>query len=309
MKQRLNLPTTRALLGALAAAGLLGACSSVPERNASLEAARAAISAGQSDTLLQRHAQPELRQAVAALARADAAHQARDDQADIEHLAYMAARQLTLAQETSAAREAESVVEKASAERDALRLALRTAEADAVRRQLAASEEKGRTQGAALAQAGRDAATQRSAIAQGDARVGDLEAELKQLNARQTERGIVVTLGDMLFESGQAQVLPAGMASVTGLADFMRRNPSRQAAVEGHTDSQGSTMANQALSERRAQAVQTLLVGMGIDATRLQVSGRGEAEPVASNASAAGRRSNRRVEIVLGGGQGDLLRR
>jgi outer membrane protein OmpA-like peptidoglycan-associated protein len=247
--------------------------------------------------------------AVATLARADAAHQARDDQADIEHLAYMAARQLTLAQETSAAREAESVVEKASAERDALRLALRTAEADAVRRQLATSEEKGRTQGAALAQAGRDAAAQRSAIAQGDARVGDLEAELKQLNARQTERGIVVTLGDMLFESGQAQVLPAGTASVAGLAEFMRRNPNRQAAVEGHTDSQGSALANQALSERRAQAVQAMLVGMGIDATRLQASGRGEAEPVASNASAAGRRSNRRVEIVLGGGERDLLRR
>lgn len=113
----------------------------------------------------------------------------------------------------------------------------------------------------------------------------------------------------MLFDSGQAQILPAGTASVAGLAEFMRCNPTRQATVEGPTDSQGSAMANQALSGRRAQAVQTMLVGMGIDGTRLRASGRGEAEPVASNASAAGRRSNRRVEIVFGGDQGDLLRR
>lgn len=143
MKQRLTTPTLRALLGTPAAAGLLGACSSVPERNASLEAARAAITAGPSEALLQRHAQPELRKAVATLAQADAAHQAREDKVEIEHLVYMAARQLDLAQETSAAREAESVVAKASTERDALRLALRTAEADAVRQQLASSEEKG----------------------------------------------------------------------------------------------------------------------------------------------------------------------
>lgn len=311
-------PTARCagLLTVLSMAALLVACESVPDRNMRLEEARAAVATARSESLLQRHAGVEMRAAVTALERADAAHKAGADAADVEHLAYLASRRVVVARETSAAREAESVVEGARVERDAMRLALRTAEADAAQRQLAASQQQGAAKDVALAQASREVASTRAEVAssradvaQSEARVDTLEAQLKQLNARRTERGIVVTLGDMLFASGKDRVLATGAGSVSGLAEFMRRNPTRQASVEGYTDSQGSDSANQALSERRADAVRSMLVGMGIDGQRLKAVGHGESSPVADNDTDAGRRSNRRVEIVFAGEGADLLRR
>jgi outer membrane protein OmpA-like peptidoglycan-associated protein len=311
-------PTVRCagLLTALSLAALLVACQSVPDRNMRLEEARAAVSTARSETLLQRHAAVEMRAAGTALERADAAQKAGADAAEVEHLAYLASRRVVVARETSAAREAESVVEGARVERDAMRLALRTAEADAAQRQLAASQQQGAAKDMALAQASREVAntraevaSSRAEVAQSEARADDLEAQLKKLNARRTERGIVVTLGDMLFASGNDRVLATGAGSVSGLAEFMRRNPTRQASVEGYTDSQGSDSANQALSERRADAVRSMLVGMGIDTQRLKVVGHGESSPVADNDTDAGRRSNRRVEIVFAGEGADLLRR
>ncbi len=297
------------LITALAMAALLVACESVPDRNARLEEARASVAAASSETLLQRHAAVEMRAAVTALERADAARAAGADAADVDHLAYLASRKVVVVRETSAAREAESIVEGAKVERDRLRLALRTAEADAAQRQLAISQQQGTMKDAALAQAGRDTASDRAEIARGEARVDDLEAQLKAINGRRTERGIVVTLGDMLFDSGKDRVLASGAGSVSGLAEFMRRNPTRKASVEGYTDSQGSDSANQQLSERRAGAVRSMLVGMGIDGQRLSAMGHGESSPVASNDTDAGRRSNRRVEIVFANESGDLLRR
>lgn len=311
-------PTARCagLLTALSLAALLVACESMPDRNMRLEEARAAVTTARTESLLQRHASVEMRAAETALERADVAHKAGADAADVEHLAYLASRRVVVARETSAAREAESVVEGARVERDAMRLALRTAEADAAQRQLAASQQQGAAKDVALAQASREVASTRAEVAstraevaQSEARVDDLEAQLKQLNARRTERGIVVTLGDMLFASGKDRVLATGAGSVSGLAEFMRRNPTRRASVEGYTDSQGSDSANQALSERRADAVRTMLVGMGIDGQRLNVIGHGESSPVADNDTDAGRRSNRRVEIVFAGEGADLLRR
>ena len=122
-------PTARCagLLTTLSLATLLVACESVPDRNMRLEEARAAVSTARSESLLQRHADVEMRAAVTALERADAAHKAGADAADVEHLAYLASRRVVVARETSAAREAESVVEGARVERDAMRLALRTA--------------------------------------------------------------------------------------------------------------------------------------------------------------------------------------
>jgi outer membrane protein OmpA-like peptidoglycan-associated protein len=296
------------LCSTLALAALLMACESVPERNSRLEDARTELSAARGDVQVQRHAAEEMRAAAAALERADAARNAGAARADVDHLSYLASRKVELARETGSARAAEAVVEGARVERDRLRLALRTAEADEAQRRLASAQQQGQAKDAALAQAGRDAATDRATIARGDARADDLEAQLKALNARRTERGIVVTLGDMLFDSGKDRVLASGAASVSNLAEFMRRNPTRRATVEGYTDSQGGDSANQALSQRRAEAVRSMLVGMGIDAQRLSALGHGEADPVATNDTDAGRRSNRRVEIVFAGEAGDLLR-
>jgi outer membrane protein OmpA-like peptidoglycan-associated protein len=310
-------------LSALSAAVFVVACSSVPERNAALEDARSRLNTAQADAQVQKHAADELRRASTALQRADAAHAAKQPSAEVDHLAYLSLRRVTLAQETSDTRQAQTIVEGARAERDAMLLTLRTQEADEAQRKLAGAERRVERQGAELAQAdrnaainqaqlaqaGRDAAATQADLARSDARTAALEAELKLINARRTERGIVVTLGDMLFDSGQSRVLAAGASSVGGLAEFMRRNPNRRASIEGYTDSMGSDSANQQLSDRRAGAVRDMLVGLGITADRLTTTGHGEANPVASNDTADGRRSNRRVEIVFAREAGDILTR
>lgn len=124
---------------------------------------------------------------------------------------------------------------------------------------------------------------------------------LRELGARSTERGTVVTLGDVLFDTGSATLNPGGMQQATRLSTYLAANPAQVVRIEGHTDSQGSSAYNEALSQRRAASVRAALIAAGIDPSRVTAVGMGEAVPVASNATAAGRQQNRRVEIILQG--------
>lgn len=116
----------------------------------------------------------------------------------------------------------------------------------------------------------------------------------------------MVTLGDVLFNSGQARLLPGAAHNLARLADVFKSDPQRRAAIEGHTDSVGGASANRDLSLRRADAVMTALVNLGVPADRLSTRGFGEDSPAASNDSAAGRQLNRRVEIVFARQGGDV---
>ncbi|MBA4741096.1 MAG: OmpA family protein [Azoarcus sp.] len=164
------------------------------------------------------------------------------------------------------------------AQRDAVLLSRSTAETDAAQRQLAQSQQE---------------------VQRGDARIRSLEAELRELNAKETPRGMVVTLGDLLFRTGQSQLEPASANNIAKLADFFKRNPERTAMIEGHTDNVGAAAANQALSEGRANAVMTALQRQGVPANRLRTRAFGQDNPVASNDNPTGRQMNRRVEIVF----------
>ena len=124
---------------------------------------------------------------------------------------------------------------------------------------------------------------------------------LRELGARSTERGTVVTLGDVLFDTGSANLNPGGMQQVARLSTYLAASPSQVVRIEGHTDSQGSATYNEALSQRRAASVRAALVAAGIDPARVTAMGMGEALPVASNDTAAGRQQNRRVEIIIQG--------
>ncbi len=123
--------------------------------------------------------------------------------------------------------------------------------------------------------------------------------ELEALNARETSRGLVLTLGDVLFESGKANLLPGAERTLEKLVQFLEENPDRKVLIEGHTDNIGSSTYNLDLSLRRAQAVQKALIERGIEESRILAQGYGELYPVASNKDAAGRQRNRRVEIVI----------
>jgi outer membrane protein OmpA-like peptidoglycan-associated protein len=116
---------------------------------------------------------------------------------------------------------------------------------------------------------------------------------------REEQRELVITLsGAVLFGSGQSQLLPIAKETLSRVAEVLRNEAESSAiVVEGHTDSRGSAMMNENLSQARAAAVRLYLISAGVNAGRITAVGKGEAEPVASNATAEGRANNRRVEI------------
>jgi outer membrane protein OmpA-like peptidoglycan-associated protein len=291
-------------LATLAAA--LTACGTMPDRNAALDQARSRFNAAQSDPQVSTLAPDELKRAGEALRVAEEARRSGAATPTIDHLAYMTGQRVTIAQETASGKAAQSVVAGAAAERDKMRLAVRTAEADASQQQLALSQQSNARKTAELAVADANIAREQASVAREqarvdrrDARVSDLESQLKELNAKKTDRGMVVTLGDVLFDSGQSRLLPDGARNMGKLADFFIRNPGRSASIEGYTDSVGASSVNLDLSDRRANAVRTALVNLGVTGDRLVTRAHGEENPTASNGTSAGRQMNRRVEIVF----------
>ncbi|MFL1513827.1 DUF4398 domain-containing protein [Pseudomonas prosekii] len=144
----------------------------------------------------------------------------------------------------------------------------------------------------------KNAAAQR-AQARLDARDQQIKQLQDSLNAKQTDRGTLVTFGDVLFATDRADLKSSGLVNINKLAQFLQENPDRKVIVEGYTDSTGTASHNQSLSERRAGSVRTALVKMGVDPARIVVQGYGKEYPVAENTSASGRAMNRRVEVTI----------
>jgi outer membrane protein OmpA-like peptidoglycan-associated protein len=298
----------------LAALALVAGCSTTPPANTRLEDARREYRAAQDDPATRDRAAVELRQAGEALARANDAWARKDSADDVDHWAYLARQRVAIARETGARRLGEQAVTDARRGQDQVRLAARTQEADAAQRSAqsaqldarsAQRDAQGAQRDAEAARAQAEAAQRQTAGAQ--ARSDDLEAQLREMNARKTERGMVVTIGDVLFETDAANLRSDGMRNVDKLAVFLKRFPQRSALVEGYTDSTGSESHNQVLSGRRADAVRTAIVDRGIERSRIGTHGYGEAYPVAGNDSASGRQMNRRVEIVLSDESGTVV--
>jgi outer membrane protein OmpA-like peptidoglycan-associated protein len=283
---KLVLPTTLTTLA------LLAGCSTLPPENAQLEAARRDYRTAQADPTTRDRAAVELGAANDALRRADESWTRKDSVTEVDHWAYLTRQQVAIARETGLRRASEQASKDALAGRDQVRLSARTAEADAAQRQTVASEQ-------AAEAARQQAQTAQRQTLNTQARNDELEAQMRDMNARKTERGMVVTIGDVLFETDASTLRTDGLRSVDKLVDFMKRYPQRSALIEGFTDSTGSASYNQLLSNRRADTVQTAIVERGIDRSRLGTHGYGEAYPVAGNDSSSGRQMNRRVEIIL----------
>lgn len=133
-----------------------------------------------------------------------------------------------------------------------------------------------------------------------------LDEQLQRLATIETERGLVMTIGDVLFEPGSSELSLSASRVVLQLVQFLQLNPRRLVRIEGYTDSRGEDEENRELSRLRAQSVAQALTDLGVSAERLQVVGYGETYPVAENASARGRAANRRVEIVFSDEEGRL---
>ncbi|MGE0799251.1 MAG: OmpA family protein [Lautropia sp.] len=276
----------------LVAAALLAACASTPDPNPRLEQARTALEQARADTARAELAPVEYNRAAAAVQRAERTWRAGGDRFEVDHQASVALRDVELATVSAQRKQVEQAIERASRERDAIQI-------DSSRRQAASAE----TQAAALA-ARNTALQDESAAAQ--RRADALAQRLQALEAKQTERGLVVTFSDVLFDVGQAVLRPAALSRIDQLAAVMKEYPERKVLIEGFTDSTGSASTNQDLSERRAIAVRRELVAQGIDPNRIVTRGHASKYPVAGNDTASGRQQNRRVEAVLSDGKGVL---
>jgi outer membrane protein OmpA-like peptidoglycan-associated protein len=124
-------------------------------------------------------------------------------------------------------------------------------------------------------------------------------AKLRTAAAQASNTARVVTLPDMLFQTGRADLSEMGTQPVQDLATFLRNNPSRTISLSGHTDSTGSPTFNQKLSVARAQAVRDALAAQGVEQIRITIQGLGPSNPIASNSTAEGRQKNRRVDVAF----------
>ena len=264
---------------------LVCACVSTPKPNAALESARTAVQTAEADPNVTKYAALDLDAAKKDLQVAESAALHHDDAA-VAQPAYLAAQTARLAQLRASAKADDARVAAGQAERDQIRLAARASEADNAR-------------------AARDqAAAARDQVAEKAAR---LQAEVDALKAKPTDRGLVLTLGDVLFDTGKAELNPGATRKLDQLAQFLADHPDRRLQIDGFTDSVGTDSYNLDLSQRRANAVKSALQVRGIDATRITTQGYGKEFPVASNADSGGRQLNRRVEVVIGGENGAAI--
>ncbi|MHA7836749.1 MAG: OmpA family protein [bacterium] len=241
---------------------LLSSCAS-PEPPRVVPDIRSDLEEVQNDDRISRHAPVQLYEAEKAVERLERAAD-RDQQDRIDHLAYLARHQIELARVAAETEAYQERIEELAQERDEARLEAATSRAERASR-----------------------------------RAEELRSQLTELDTRQTDRGLIVTMSDVLFALDEAELQPAARDALEQVAGLLQEYPDRKVIVEGHTDSLGSEQYNRELSRRRAAAVARVLERNGVSSNRLEVRGLGESRPIAPNDSKAGRLENRRVEIVL----------
>ncbi|MEO7494551.1 MAG: OmpA family protein [Massilia sp.] len=286
---------TAMLAGAIA----LAACSTIPTTTPTLDQARGDFVAANNNPRVSTYAPLEFKQASDALDQANSAAAKKDSLEKIDQLAYIAKQKIATAQEVASRKAAEADIANAGRQRDQLQLQARTAEADRAKLDANAAQAQAVAAQNAAADAQRKAQMAEAQTREAQARSAQLEAQMADLQAKKTERGMIITIGDVLFGTDEANLTPAGMATVRKLGDVLTQNPGRSVLIEGFTDSTGSAAHNQELSERRAASVAAALSSMGIARERIATRGYGQAYPVAGNDTASNRQLNRRVEIVL----------
>jgi outer membrane protein OmpA-like peptidoglycan-associated protein len=287
---------SRSLIAVAVTAALVVGCASAPTKPAGSEQVRAKLTALQNDAALAARAPVATKDAEAAVGQAELI------QPDLElaaHRVYIADRKVDTARalaETKAAEEHRTALNEQS---EKARLDARTREADLAKSDAVTARAENEEQKVAATQARSDADAAQVAANASEQQASELQRQLEILQAKPTDRGLVLTLGDTLFATGKSELKSGAAANLDRLGDFLAEYPNRTASIEGFTDSMGSEDSNQMLSERRADSVKRYLVGRGVQSERLSSTGRGENSPVADNESTAGRQQNRRVEVII----------
>jgi outer membrane protein OmpA-like peptidoglycan-associated protein len=279
------------------------------EAGKALQAAEAAEQAKETDAILQLGYIAEKKTWFAVTTADGKVAERVIDKLNVEN-AELIAKKRTLEAERAKRETGKAMSEADRARREAGRA---TSEADRARREAGkAMSEAEQARMAAAADAERAAIAKRQAeqatsaaemeaakAAMAKAEADQLMKELSELKAQQTERGIVLTIGDVLFATGKANLSPNANMSVAKLADFLKKYQKRNVLIEGHTDSVGTEDYNLTLSRGRADSVKYKLVGDGVEADRITTMGYGKKFPLASNDTKAGKAQNRRVEVII----------
>ncbi|MDZ4729884.1 MAG: OmpA family protein [Xanthomonadales bacterium] len=315
---------------------LLTACVSTPQSPPGSAEVRAKLTQLQSDTDLASRAPLEIKEAEAAVRLAEVP--VPKDKELGTYRVYLADHSVDIATAKATTRYTEDQRVLLSEQREAARLAARTREADMARREAdmarnetnralnesdraraeadLARDETNRAlnesdrardeaeaarlaEQKAIADAAEDRGLAADAAAKASLEAAELQRQIALLQAEATDRGIVLTLGNVLFATGRAELKSGATDALNKLVTFLNQYPDRDVEIEGHTDNVGSDTSNQSLSERRAESVKSYLLQQGIGTQRLSSTGKGEGQPIGDNNTETGRQQNRRVEIII----------
>jgi outer membrane protein OmpA-like peptidoglycan-associated protein len=280
--------------GACAAALLLCGCATTsPESESALDQARVAVQRLEAQPIASQVAGKALQDARDSLGAAEAAQSQHKSPDEVIHLAYLARRNADIGEAIILEATARQGQEQAQAQRERIVIEARERDAALSRQQ--------------AQQAQLQAQQSQQQAQEAEQQTRDAQRQLEAMQAKQTERGMVLTLGNVLFDTGGDTLKPGADELVSRLSAFLQSHPEIKVRIEGHTDSVGSDSYNEALSQRRAQAVATALESRGIPMARVEAVGRGKSTPVASNETSAGRQQNRRVEIIFSDPQGQFV--
>ncbi len=263
----------------LISAGLLATgCAGTPDKIAQLEDARSAYTRANADPITASNAPVELDDAKKSLSDAEKVWEEGEDKEVVKHYAYLASQRVAIAEYRAQTINNQKQLENNEVERQRVQLEAR---ADEIERSRKLAE-----------------AAKREAQEMAD-KAAEIQRQMAELQATQTDRGMVLTLGDVLFDLNKASLKPGSERKIAKIAEFMMEYPDKSVAIEGHTDSTGDDFYNVQLSSQRAETVRTALVIKGVGYGRIQTQGLGEIAPVATNDTMVGRQQNRRVEIIF----------
>jgi outer membrane protein OmpA-like peptidoglycan-associated protein len=245
------------------------ACTTIVKDDPMVLEAREAYLSAEKDSQVVKMAPIALEEAKESLEDTERLAQKGASKEELEHSVYMTKQRILIAKQKAKLNAAEQAVENAHEERRDLLIEARKREADIAKR-----------------------------------RAEKLSKQIEELGARKTDRGVVLTLGDVLFAVDKSELSSAGLRVADKVHTFLTNYPKYKVLIEGHTDNTGSEQYNQVLSERRANAVRDALVNRGTSINRILTKGYGELRPIEDNSTYEGRRQNRRVEIVFSNEQG-----